>query len=71
MKRKIEQDRISGWKGGMAAQWAVFQAYAFGTPLGRVRVALWQRDIAQGEHFTECLDSLLKDIEKKDKPSLT
>jgi len=67
----MEQDTIPGWKGSRAAQWAVIQAYAFATPPVTVRVALWQTDTARGERFPECLHFLLKDIAKKDKPSLT
>jgi len=52
MKRKMEQDRIPGWKGRPAAQWAAIQAYALVTPPITVRAALWQTDIAWGEHFT-------------------
>jgi len=31
MKCKMEQDRISGWKGSTVPQWAVIQAYALAT----------------------------------------
>jgi len=65
MKREMEQDRIRGWKGSTAAQWAAIQAYALATPPVTVRAALWETDTAQGEHCTECLDFLLKDIAKK------
>jgi len=71
MKCKIEHDRIPGWKGSTAAQWAAIQAYDLATQPVTVRAALWQTDTAQGEHFTECLDFLLKDIAKKHKPNLT
>ena len=40
MKGKMEQDRIPGWKGSTAAQWAAIQAYALATPPVTVRVAL-------------------------------
>ena len=40
MKRKMEQDRILGWKGSPAVQWAAFQAYALPTPPVTVRAAL-------------------------------
>jgi len=65
MKRKMEQDRIPGWKGSTAAQWAAIQAYMLATPPITVRAALWQTDTPRGERFTECLDFLLKDIAKK------
>jgi len=71
MKRKMKQDRIPGWKGSTAAQWAAIQAYALATPPVTVRAALWRTDTARGEHFTKCLDFLLNHIAKKDKPSLT
>jgi len=71
MKRKMEQDRIPGWKGSTAAQWAAIQAYTLATLPVTVRAALWQTDTALGKHFTECLDYLLKEIAKKHKPSLT
>ena len=69
MKCKMEQDRIPGWKGSTAAQWAVIQAYALASLPGRVGAALWQTDTAQGERFTECLEFLLKDMAEKHKPT--
>jgi len=71
MKGKMEQDRILGWRGSTAAQWAAMEVYALGTPPVRVRAALWQTDTARGEHFPECLDILRKGIAKKHKPNLT
>jgi len=71
MKCKMEQDRIPDWKGSTAAQWAAIRLYALATPPVTVRAALWQRDTARGERFTQCLDFLLKDIAKKHEPSLT
>jgi len=71
MKHKMERDRILGWKGNMATQWAANQAYALATQPGTVRAALWQRDRARAEHVTEYLDSLLNDIAEKHQPSLT
>jgi len=71
MKRKMEQDRIPGWKGITAAQWAAILAYALATPPVTVRAAQWQPDTARGERFPECLDFLLKDIVKRNKASLT
>ncbi|PUU73042.1 hypothetical protein B9Z19DRAFT_1069291 [Tuber borchii] len=61
----MEQDRIPGWKGSTAAQWAAIQAYAIATSSVTDRVALWQANSSRGKHFTECLDFLLKDIAKK------
>jgi len=40
MKRKIEQDRIPGWKGSTAAQWTAIQASALATPCVTVKAAL-------------------------------
>ena len=65
MKRKMEQDRIPGWKQSTAAQWAAIQAYAITLqPVSR-RSGLWQANNLHGEHFTECIDFLLTDIAKK------
>ena len=64
MKRKMEQDRIPGWKQSTAAQWAAIQAYAITLqPVSR-RSGLWQANNLCGERFTECLDLLLKEIAK-------
>lgn len=71
MKRKMEQDRIPGWKRSTAAQWAAIQAYALTiSPVSR-RAAHWQAVTVRGERFTECLDFLLKDIAKKHARTLT
>jgi len=71
MKRKMEQDRIPGWKQSIAAQWAAIQAYAVTLqPVSR-RSGLWQANNLRGERFTECLDFLLKDIAKKPQRILT
>jgi len=71
MKRKMEQDRIPGWKVSTAAQWGAIPAYPLAIPPVTFRAALWRTDTARGEPFTECLDFLLKDIAKKHKPSVT
>jgi len=65
MKRKMEQDRIPGWKQSTAAQWATIQAHALTLRTVSQRSGLWQADNPRGERFTECLDLLLKDIAKK------
>jgi len=71
MKRKMEQDRIPGWKQSTAAQWAAIQVYAITLqPVSR-RSGLWQANNLRGERFTECLDFLLKDIAKKHQRILT
>jgi len=71
MKLKMEQERMPSWKGSTAARCTAIQAYALATLPVTVGAALWERDRARSEHFTECLDSLLKEIAKKHKPSLT
>jgi len=71
MKRKMEQDRIPGWKQSRGAQWAAIQAYAITLqPVSR-RSGLWQANNLRRERFTECLDLLLKDIAKKHQRILT
>jgi len=71
MKLKMEQDRIPGWKQSTAAQWAAIHAYAITLqPVSR-RSGLWQANNLRGEHLTECLDLLLKDIAKKHQRILT
>jgi len=65
MKRKIEQDRIPGWKQSTAGQWAAIQALALTLRPGSQRLGLWQANNPGGQRFTECLDLLLKDIAKK------
>jgi len=68
---KREHDGNLGWKGSTTTQWAAIQEYTLATSPVTVRGAEWQTDTAWDEHFTECLDFLLKDIAKKVKPSLT
>ena len=71
MKRKMEQDRIPGWKQSTGAQWAAILAYAITLqPISR-RSRLWQANNLLGECFTERLDFLLKDIAKKHQRILT
>jgi len=65
MKRKMEQDRIPGWKQSTAGQWAAIQAHALTLRPVSQRSRLWQVNNPRGECFTECLDLLLKDIAKK------
>jgi len=65
MKRKLDQDRIPGWKQSTARQWAAIQAHALTLQPVSQRSGLWQADNPRGERFTECLDLLLKDIAKK------
>jgi len=64
MKRKMEQDRIPGWKQSTAAQWADIQAHALTLWPVSQRSGLWQANNPCGERFTQCLDLLLKDIAK-------
>ena len=71
MKRKLEQDRIPGWKQSTAAQWVAIQAYAMTLqPISR-KLELWQANNLRGERFTECLDFLLKNIATKHQRILT
>jgi len=65
MKRKMEQDRIPGWKQSTAGQWAAIQALAFTLQPVSQSSVLWQANNPCGEPFTDCLDLLLKDIAKK------
>jgi len=65
IKRKMEQDRIPGWKQSTAGQWAAIQAHALTLwPVGQ-RSGHWQANNPRGKRFTECLDLLLKAIAKK------
>jgi len=65
MKRKMEQDWIPRWKQSTAAQWAAIQAHALTLRPVSQRSGLWQANNLCGEHFTQYLDFLLKDIAKK------
>jgi len=65
MNRKMEQDRIPGWKQSTAGQWAAIQAHALTLRPVSEMSGLWQANNLRGAHFTECLDILLKDIAKK------
>jgi len=65
VKRKMEQDRIPGWKQSTAGQWAAIHAHALTLRPVSQRSGLWQVNNPRGECFTECLDFLLKDIAKK------
>ena len=65
MKRKMKQERISGFVGSTADQWAAIQAYALTLPPVPHRAPLWQTNTRRGQRFTECFDYLLSDIAKK------
>jgi len=65
MKRKMEQDRTSGWKQSTAGQWAAIRAHALTLRLVSQRLGLWLANNPGGEPFTEWLDLLLKSIAKK------
>jgi len=71
MKRKLEQDRIPGWKQSTAAQWAAIQGHALTLWPVSQRSGLWQADKHRGEGFTESLNLLLKNIAKKHQRILT
>ena len=64
IKRKMEHDRIPGWKQSTAGQWAAIRAHALTLRPVSQRSGLWQANNPRGERFTECLDFLLKDIAK-------
>jgi len=70
MKRKMEQERIPGFVGRTADQWAAMQAHALTIPPVPHRAPLWQTNTRRGQRFTECFDYLLRDIEKKHKNNL-
>jgi len=65
MKRKMEQDRIPGWKQSTAAQWVAIQAHALTLRPVSQRSGLWQGNNPCSKRFTECYDLLLKNIAKK------
>ena len=65
MKRKMEQDRIPGWKQSTAGQWAAIQPEALTLWPVSQRSGLRQANNPCVERFTQCFDFLLKDIAKK------
>jgi len=67
MKRKMEQERIPGFVGSTANQWAAIQAHALTIPPVPHRAPLWQTNMRRDQRFTECFDYLLRDIAKKPK----
>jgi len=64
MKRKLDQDRIPGWKQSTARQWAAIQAHALTLRPVSQRSGLSQANNPHGERFTECLDFFLKERAK-------
>jgi len=70
MKRKMEQERIPGFVGSTADQWAAIQAHALTIPPVPHRAPLWQTNTRRGQPFTVCFDYLLRDIAKKHKNNL-
>ena len=70
MKHKIEQERILGFVGSTADQWAAIQAHALTIPPVPDRAPLWQTNTGRGQRFTESFDYLLRDIAKKHKNNL-
>ena len=70
MKRKMEQERILGFVGSTADQWAGIQAHALSIPPVPYRAPLWQTNTRRGQRFTECFAYLLRDIAKKHKNNL-
>jgi len=65
MKRKMEQDRIRGWKQSTAGQWGAIQALALTLRPVSQGSGLWLTNNPCGERFTGCPDFLLKHIAKK------
>ena len=70
MKRKMEQERMPGFVGSTADQWAAIQAHALTIPPVPHRAPLWQTNTRRGQRLTECFDYLLRDIAKKHKNNL-
>ena len=66
----MEQERIPGFVGSTADQWAAIQAHTLTIPPVPHRAPLWQTNTRQGQRFTECFDYLLTDIAKKHKNNL-
>ena len=65
MTRKMEQDRIPGWRKSTAGQWAAIQAQALTLRPVSQRLGLWQANNPRGERCTKCIDFFLKDRAKK------
>jgi len=70
MKRKMNQERIPGFVGSTAEQWAAIQAHALTIEPVPHRGPLWQTNTRRGQRFTECFNYLLRDIAKKHKNNL-
>ena len=70
MKRKMQQDKIKGWRLNTVAQWATIQAYSLTLPHVSNRAGLWETNTPHSECFTESLNFLLNDIAKKNKEIL-
>ena len=71
MQRKIEQERIPGFVGSSADQWAAIQTYALTVPPVVPHSApLWQTNTRRGQRYTKCFDFLLRDIARKHKYNL-
>ena len=70
MKRKMGQERIPGFVGSTAKQWAAIQAHALTIPPVPHWAPLWHTNRRRGQRFTECYYYLLRDIVKKHKNNL-
>jgi len=70
IKRKMEQESITGFVSSTADQWAGIQAHALTIPPVPHRAPLWQTNTRRAQRFTECFDYLLRDIAKKSKDNL-
>ena len=70
MKRKIEQDRIPGFVGSTADQWAAIQAHALTILPIPDRASLWQTETQRVQRFTQYFYCFLSQIARKDKNNL-
>ena len=70
MKRKMEQERIPGFVGCTADQWAAIQAYALTLLPVSHRAPLCRTNTRLGQRFTDYFDYLLRDIAKKHQNNL-
>jgi len=70
MKRKMEEERIPGFVGSTADQWAAIEAHALTIPPVPHRAHLWQTNRRRGQRFTKCFDYLRRDTAKKHKNNL-
>ena len=71
MQRMMEHDRIPGFVGSTADQWAPIQTYALTVPpIVPHSAPLWATNTRRGQRYTECFDFWLRDIARKHKHNL-